>query len=145
MANIRRLKFEELAAAVANGESVRAAAARLNVKPRTSQRWSTRPEFIERVHKLRAEIDKRIVKRTAAVSLKAIDALEEAIEHKKQNKLAVVAARTVLNVHLRIQANDNMSTLVDEFRQGVHTIPEDDPRYPSDTEDSLSQASEGPR
>ena len=90
-------RLEELAAAVASGSTIRAAAAELGIPERSAYRTSCTEEFRIRVAALRSEIASVAVGKLTSAASQAVDTLRELLGSTNEPKVRIDASKLILN------------------------------------------------
>lgn len=89
-------RFEELAAAVAGGSTIRAAAAEFGIPERSAYRTSGTEEFRSRVAELRSEIASVAVGKLTSAASQAVDTLCELLDATNEPKVRLDASKLIL-------------------------------------------------
>lgn len=124
MAKTPEEKADELAAAVASGKTVRAAALSLGLAERTAYRWAAAPTWDARVRKAREKMFGGAVNRLASLANKAVETLGDLCgsEHKPEIRLA--ASRAILadfiNARSAIELLDRLESLEERAAEVRH-------------------------
>lgn len=90
-------RFEELAAAVASGSTIRSAAAEIGCSERSAYRLSGSSEFKSRVASLRSEIASVAVGKLTSAAAKAVDTLQELLDSANEPKTRIDASKLILS------------------------------------------------
>lgn len=90
-------KFVALVAAVASGESINSAAARLKIAARTAFRWSSSDRFRDDVKDLQCRAIADATGRLTAESLRAVEALAELRDNGTSEATRLAAAKAILD------------------------------------------------
>lgn len=111
-------RFEPLAAAVASGATIRAAAAELGIPERSAYRTSSTEEFRIRVAALRMEATFAAVGILNTNAARAAAVMVELMgdEHTPRDRLA--AAKTVLNALLPLAEHSELRSRLDALERG---------------------------
>jgi hypothetical protein len=115
-------KFEELAALVASGRTVKKAAGQLKLTERTAYRWNRQPEFRELVKRLRVEMATRALGMITGSMAKAARKLRSLIDS-PDSKLARRAARDVLELHHQMNAQSELEERIQALEKQAKRKP----------------------
>lgn len=111
-------RLEELAAAVACGNTIRASAAELGLSERTAYRLSGSHEFRERVAALRNEVASAAVGRLTTAAGGAVDTLVELLSAENDAKTRLDAVKLILTSIGPLAEHCEFRSRLNELEQG---------------------------
>ena len=109
--------FEELAAAVAGGATVRAAADELGIPERTAYRQSGSPEFKCRVSAIRSEMTNAAVGSLSAAASEAVACIRELLGSANEPAVRLNAAKAIMNALRPLTEHCELRQRLDSLEQ----------------------------